>query len=71
MGILSWFRSRWPTEDLADDLDDDRPSLIRRNPTDDPKLDEIRLAAAADVARVEHDDKHFGQNAPANQDEGL
>jgi hypothetical protein len=66
MGIFSWFRSRWVTEEP-----DDRHSLILRNEEDDLELDEIRRAAAADVAAVEQDDKFFGRDAPANQDEGL
>jgi hypothetical protein len=66
MGIFSWFRSRWTTEEP-----DDQHSLILRNQEDDPELDEIRRAAAADVAAVEQDDRFFGRDAPANQDEGL
>jgi len=67
MGIFSWFRSRWITEDA----EDDEPSLVFRNEEDDPDLNEIRRAAAEDVAAVERDDKFFGRDAPANQDEGL
>jgi hypothetical protein len=67
MGIFSWFRSRWITEDA----EDDEPSLVFRNEEDDPELYEIRRAAAEDVAAVERDDKFFGRDAPANQDEGL
>lgn len=64
MGIFSWFRSHRTTEDP-----DDEPSLVFLNEEDDPDLDEIRRAAAADVAAVERDDKFFGRDAPANQDE--
>jgi len=66
MGIFSWFRSRWTTEEP-----DEPHSLILRNQEYDPELDEVRRAAAADVAAVEQDDKFFGRDAPANQDEGL
>jgi hypothetical protein len=66
MGIFSWFRSRWTTEEP-----DNGHSLILLNQEDDPELDEVRQAAAADVAAVEQDDKFFGRDAPANQDEGL
>jgi hypothetical protein len=66
MSIFSWFRSRWTTEEP-----DERHSLILRNQEYDPELDEVRRAAAADVAAVEQDDKFFGRDAPANQDEGL
>jgi hypothetical protein len=34
-----------------------------------PKLQQVEEAAAEDVARVQEDDKYFGQDAPANQDE--
>lgn len=57
MGLFSWFRSRW-----SQDVPDDTPSLLYRNQEDDPELDEIRRAAAADVAAVERDDKYFGRN---------
>jgi hypothetical protein len=67
MGIFSWFRSRWVTEEP----EDDEPSLVYLNDEDDPDLDEVRRAAAADVAAVEQDDKFFGRHSPANQDEGL
>ena len=66
MSIFSWFRSRWTTEEP-----DERHSLILRNQEYYPELDEVRRAAAADVAAVEQDDKFFGRDAPANQDEGL
>ena len=64
VGILSWFRSlRSP--DLPDD---ESPSLLRRR-YEDPDFEPVEEAAAADVAAVEQDDKYFGSDAPANQDE--
>ena len=63
MGILSWFRSL-----RATDVEDEPRSLIRSRP-EDPDFEEIEAAAAADVAAVEQDDKYFGSNSPANQDE--
>ncbi len=63
MGILSWFRSLRST-----DIPDEQPSLIRLR-YEDPDLEPTEEAAAADVARVEQDDKYFGRDAPANQDE--
>ncbi len=63
MGILSWFRSLRST-----DIEDEQPSLIRLR-YKDPDLEPTEEAAAADVARVEQDDKYFGRDAPANQDE--
>ena len=62
MGILSWFRSLRST-----DVPDAPHSLIRDR-YEDADLQEIQEAAAADVARVEQDDKFFGPNSPANQD---
>ena len=63
MGILSWFRSL-----RATDVEDEPRSLIRSRP-EDPDLEETEAAAAADVARVEQDDKYFRSDSPANQDE--
>jgi len=63
MGILSWFRSL-----RSADVPDEQPSLIRLR-YEDPDLEPTEEAAAADVARVEQDDKYFGRDAPANQDE--
>ncbi len=62
MGILSWFRSL-----RSSDIPDEPHSLLRDRP-EDPDLEEIQEAAAADVARVEQDDKYFGPNSPADQD---
>jgi len=63
MGIFSWL-SRW-REDTSD-----QHSLVVRDPGDDPELEEIRRAAAADVAELEQDKKYFGTGSPA-QDDGL
>jgi hypothetical protein len=62
MGIFSWFRSHRPSE-IMEDQDDEPPTLIRHQPVD-PELEEIRRAAAEDVARVEQDDKYFGGSSP-------
>ena len=64
MGILSWFRSR-RSEDVPDD---GRSSLIKYR-YEDPDLEATEKAAAEDVAAVEQDDKYFGRDSPANQDE--
>jgi hypothetical protein len=34
-----------------------------------PKLQRVEQAAAEDVARVQEDDKYFGADSPADQDE--
>ncbi len=62
MGIFSWL-SRW-REDPSD-----QHSLVLRDPENDPELEEIRRAAAADVAELEQD-RYFGTGSPA-EDDGL
>jgi hypothetical protein len=64
MGIRSWFRSR-RSEDVPED---GRSSLIKYR-YEDPDLEPIEKAAAEDVAAVEEDDKFFGRDSPASQDE--
>jgi len=64
MGILSWFRSLRS----ADAPDDGGSNLIKYR-YEDPDLEPIEEAAAADVAAVEQDDKFFGRDSPASQDE--
>jgi hypothetical protein len=63
MGIFSWL-SRW-REDTPEEH-----SLVVQDPGDDPELEEIRRAAAADVAELEQD-RFFGPGAPTDQDDGL
>jgi hypothetical protein len=63
MGILSWFRSL-----RSSDVQDEQRSLIRYR-SEDPDFQETEEAAAADVAAVEQDDKYFGADSPADQDE--
>jgi len=53
MGFFSWFSSCGTVGE------DEPPSLIRYN-NEDSDLEEVRRAAAEDVARVEQDDKYFG-----------
>jgi hypothetical protein len=65
MGIRSWFRS---LRSADVDEDDGRQSLIRYR-YEDPAFEPVEEAAAADVAAVEEDDKYFGKNSPASQDE--
>jgi hypothetical protein len=78
MGIFSWFgsRRRAGKHRAGSDRDVDTPdpdldlhrSLVRIN-EESPELEEVEEAAAEDVARVREDDKYFGRDAPANQDE--
>ncbi len=53
MGFFTWLSSCGTAVD-----DDEPPSLIHYNEDPDPKG--IKEAAAEDVARVEEDDKYFG-----------
>jgi hypothetical protein len=55
MGFFTWLRSCGTVADS-----DEPPSLIRYNDDEDSDLDDIKRAAAEDVARVEQDDKYFG-----------
>jgi hypothetical protein len=54
MGFFDWLRSCGTVADS-----DEPPSLIRYN-DEDSDLDDVKRAAAEDVARVEQDDKYFG-----------
>jgi hypothetical protein len=62
MGIRSWFRSR------SLGPGDGQKSLIKYR-YEDPDFEPVEEAAAADVAAVEEDDKYFGKDSPASQDE--
>jgi hypothetical protein len=64
MGILSWFRSR-----RSADVPDDEPNSLIKYRYEDPDLESVEQAAAADVAAVEEDAKFFGPDSPASQDE--
>ena len=67
MGIRSWFRARFTA--------DGGPRLRRWvSPPgrDNPKLDEIKEAAAEDVAAMEAEDrKYFRQDGPGNERDAL
>jgi hypothetical protein len=60
MGILSWLGFRKPG----------RLHLVRSG-HDDPHTEEIKRAAAEDVARVEEDDKYFDPDSPGDQEDAL
>ena len=69
MGIRSWLRSL-RSEDVQDeDVPDDEPSSLIKYRYEDPAFEPVEEAAAADVAAVEEDDKYFGKDSPASQDE--
>jgi hypothetical protein len=60
MGILSWLGFRKPGG----------VHLVHSGP-DKPRIEEIKRAAAEDVARVEEDDKYFDPDSPGNQKDAL
>lgn len=67
MGISSWFRLRSSAEG---------PGWIRRwvmpRGRRDPRLEEIKRAAAEDVARMEAEDrKYFRQDGPGKIEDDL
>ncbi len=66
MGIFSRFGSRRSAN---------KRDWLRRwvMPTghDDPKIDAIKRAAAADVAEIEKDNKYFDPDGPGNQQDDL
>jgi len=64
MGIRSWFRSL-----RSSDAPDDGQSSLIKYRYDDPDFEPVEKAAAEDVAAVEEDDKFFGRDSPASQDE--
>jgi hypothetical protein len=69
MGFFSRFRSgrsrQSPRPSRVVEEPDSPPSLIRYR-YDDPALEDVERAAAADVEAVEQDDKYFGGQAPGN-----
>ncbi len=66
MGFFARFRFRSSAEE---------PGWLRRwvmpPGHDDPEIDRLKRAAAADVAEVEEDQKHFDPNGPGQQDDGF
>ena len=67
MGISSWFGARGSAR---------RQSWLRRlvMPTghdDDPRVDEMKRAAAADVAELEKDAQHFDPGGPGRDRDEL
>jgi hypothetical protein len=68
MGIRSWLRSL-RSADVQEDVPDDEPSSLIKYRYEDPDLEQVEKAAAQDVAAVEEDDKYFGRDSPASQDE--
>jgi hypothetical protein len=71
MGISSWFRSRftWYRSRVPAGRPGSPRSLLAQPGHDSSRSEAIKKAAAADVARIEQDDKYFGPDSPADQDE--
>jgi hypothetical protein len=66
MGLRSAFISYW-----SRDWPGRRSSLVISRRKKRPRLEEIKRAAAEDVARIEEDDKYFRPDAPADQGDGT
>ena len=74
MGVFSSIRDRmlpWYRSYVPSGLGRRPRSLLARPGRDSPRGAEIKRAAAADVKRLEEDDKYFGVNAPGNQEDDL
>ncbi len=68
MGIFSWFRAR----ELADEPNWLQRMVMPRGHRRDARLEEIKRAAAADVAEMEAEDrKYFRQDGPGNEEDDL
>ena len=68
MGLFSRRRDRGPTDErsLFERL------VMPRGHPPDPELEQIKEAAAADVAEMEAEDrKYFDQNSPGNIEDDL
>jgi hypothetical protein len=59
MGIFSWFKSRGPV-----DIASPSHSLAEHRERERAKTEEMKRAAAADIAAVEEDDKYFSPGDP-------
>jgi hypothetical protein len=66
MGVLSWLRLR-----RSADKRDERRSLVRAPGPVSDRLEEIRKAAAADLAEIAKDNKYFSPDSPGNGDDGI
>jgi hypothetical protein len=72
MSILSWFSDRF-----ASTRSPEEPGWLRRlvvlSPgRDDPKVDKLKEAAAADVAEIEEEGReHFRPDAPGHREDDL
>jgi len=67
MGIFSWFRSRGLSSSPSRgpvDIPDPLHSLAEHRERERARTEEIKRAAAADVAAVEEDDRYFRPGDP-------
>lgn len=68
MGLLSWFRNR----ELAEQGGWFQRLVMPRGRGRDPRLDELKRAAAADVAEMEAEDRrYFRQDGPGDIEDDL
>ena len=67
MGIFSWFRSRGPSGSRSGgpvDISGPPHILAEHRERERERTEEIKRAAAADVAAVEEDDRYFSPGDP-------
>ena len=64
MGFFSWMSSCGTVGEAGTADDSERPNLVRINTRTNPHLEELRQAAAADVALIESDNKRPGEPDP-------
>lgn len=72
MGIFSWFSDRFASSRSPEEPGWMRRWLIPGAGRHDPKLDEIKRAASADVAEMEKENrKYFRQDGPGRREDDL
>ena len=74
MGIFSWFGSRrfpWYRSHVPAGSPGRPRGLVAQPGHDNRRSEQIKRAAAADVERVEEDDKYFGAQSTGDQEDDL
>jgi len=69
MGILSWLDARFASTKSPEEPGWLRRWVVLKPGRDDPKVDELKRAAAADVADIEEDGTHFRPDAPGHRED--
>lgn len=72
MGIFSWLAARFGSTRSPEEPGWLRRMVILPPGSDDPGVDEIKRAAAEDVAEMEEEDRrYFRQDGPGGQQDEL